>query len=124
MGRPAQGNPPCCTSSRVDADPWLSMSRSRRDGINESELADWRNHNVGFVFQTFNLIPVLTAYENIELPLLLTRLKAGERRVKCRRRSARRAGRPPPSPAAPAIRRSGTTRAIAAAGHDPADRRR
>jgi putative ABC transport system ATP-binding protein len=48
--------------------------------LNESELADWRNQNVGFVFQTFNLIPVLTAYENIELPLLLTRLKGRERK--------------------------------------------
>ena len=48
--------------------------------LNESQLADWRNHNVGFIFQTFNLIPVLTAAENVELPLLLTRLGRAQRR--------------------------------------------
>ena len=48
--------------------------------LGESDLADWRNQNVGFVFQTFNLIPVLTAFENVELPLLLTSLGSRRRR--------------------------------------------
>ncbi len=48
------------------------------------ELAAWRSENVGFVFQGFNLIPVLTAQENVELPLLLTHLSARERREHAR----------------------------------------
>jgi len=49
--------------------------------MTERELTHWRNQNIGFVFQTFNLIPVLTAFENVELPLLLTGLTRAERKA-------------------------------------------
>jgi putative ABC transport system ATP-binding protein len=48
--------------------------------FNDGQIARWRNEHIGYVFQTFNLIPVLTAFENVELPLLLTRLNAQQRR--------------------------------------------
>jgi len=48
--------------------------------LSESELAEWRASNVGFIFQFYNLIPVLTAFENVELPLLLSKLSKTERR--------------------------------------------
>src|SRR5579859_8161664 len=47
--------------------------------LNDRQIAHWRNENVGFIFQSFNLIPVLTAMENVELPLKLTNLKKQER---------------------------------------------
>ena len=47
--------------------------------LSDREIAHWRNAHVGFVFQSFNLIPVLTAIENVELPLKLTTLKKKER---------------------------------------------
>lgn len=48
--------------------------------FNDAQSARWRNEHVGYVFQAFNLIPVLTAFENVELPLLLTKLSAAQRR--------------------------------------------
>jgi putative ABC transport system ATP-binding protein len=48
--------------------------------LSERELADWRAHNVGFIFQFYNLLPVLTAFENVELPLLLTGLPGRQRK--------------------------------------------
>ena len=47
--------------------------------LSERQIARWRNIHIGFIFQNFNLIPVLTALENVELPLKLTHLKKGER---------------------------------------------
>ena len=49
--------------------------------LSEGQLADWRARNVGFIFQFYNLLPVLTAFENVELPLLLTDLSARQRRA-------------------------------------------
>jgi putative ABC transport system ATP-binding protein len=48
--------------------------------LGESALAKWRANNVGFIFQFYNLIPVLTAFENVELPLLLTKLSKAQRK--------------------------------------------
>src|SRR4029078_4514345 len=48
--------------------------------FNDGQSARWRNEHIGYIFQTFNLIPVLTAFENVELPLFLTKLNAQQRR--------------------------------------------
>jgi putative ABC transport system ATP-binding protein len=63
-----------CTEGEVDV---MGTDLAK---LSESQLAAWRNGHIGYIFQTFNLIPVLTAFENVELPLLLTKLSKAERR--------------------------------------------
>src|ERR1700758_5542928 len=63
---------PSAGSITVDGDEITHMSGSK--------LTHWRARHVGFIFQMYNLIPVLTAYQNVELPLLLTKLSGAERR--------------------------------------------
>jgi len=58
----------------------VTVAGTEITGLSESELARWRARHIGFVFQFYNLISVLTAYENVELPLLLTSLSKAERR--------------------------------------------
>ena len=58
----------------------ITVGGERISNYSESELARWRTRNVGFVFQFYNLLPVLTAYENVELPLLLLPLTGAQRR--------------------------------------------
>ena len=57
----------------------IRVAGSEVSSMKPSQLAPWRARHVGFVFQQFNLLPVLTAYQNVELPLLLTRLSKKER---------------------------------------------
>ncbi|HEY1341737.1 MAG TPA: ABC transporter ATP-binding protein [Bryobacteraceae bacterium] len=65
MDRPTSGN--------------LQVLGHELGNMSERQIAHWRNENIGFIFQQFNLIPVLTALENVELPLKLTNLKKSER---------------------------------------------
>src|SRR6187397_103943 len=63
---------------RADAGE-IAVADHRIDGLSEGELAAWRAANIGFIFQFYNLMPMLTAAQNVELPLLLTRLNRKER---------------------------------------------
>ncbi|HTB75593.1 MAG TPA: ABC transporter ATP-binding protein [Polyangiaceae bacterium] len=58
----------------------VEVAGKRLEGLGEGALAKWRSSTIGFVFQSYNLLPVLTALENVELPLLLTALGSAERK--------------------------------------------
>jgi len=58
----------------------ITVGGRRIDQLSSGQLAQWRAHNVGFVFQFYNLMPVLSAEGNVELPLLLTKLSGAQRR--------------------------------------------
>ncbi len=81
-GRPVRARRRCSTCSAasiaVDAGE-ITIADKRIDGLSESQLAAWRAANIGFIFQFYNLMPMLTAAQNVELPLLLTRLSRKER---------------------------------------------
>ena len=62
----------------------ITIDRRVISSMRETELARWRADHIGFIFQLYNLIPVLTAFENVELPLLLTRLSRQERQAHVR----------------------------------------
>ena len=62
----------------------IRISGQELGSMTEAQRAHWRSQNVGFIFQTYNLLPVLTAAENVELPLLLTSLPSSERKQRAR----------------------------------------
>jgi putative ABC transport system ATP-binding protein len=66
LDRPSQGS--------------VEVAAKRLENMSEGALAKWRSSTIGFVFQSYNLLPVLTALENVELPLLLTALGSAERK--------------------------------------------
>jgi putative ABC transport system ATP-binding protein len=58
----------------------IEVAGQALQSMSDNELAEWRSRTIGFIFQSYNLLPVLTAIDNVELPLLLTKLGSAERR--------------------------------------------
>jgi putative ABC transport system ATP-binding protein len=67
----------------------LEVCGHELNGLDDDQLASWRNLHVGFIFQNYNLVPVLDAFENVELPLLITGAGRGERRDRVEQALAR-----------------------------------
>ena len=61
----------------TDGELWIDGTNVAK--LSRSQLADWRAHNIGYIFQLYNLVPVLSAYENVELPLLIHAVSRSER---------------------------------------------
>jgi putative ABC transport system ATP-binding protein len=62
----------------------IEVAGTELSKLSEGDLAEWRSRNIGFIFQFYNLLPVLTAAENVEMPLLLTKLGKSDRRERVR----------------------------------------
>ena len=98
----------------------IEVGGDRIDNMSGGRLSAWRARHIGFVFQLYNLLPVLTAARNVELPLLLTKLGKADRRKRVAGRAVGRRARGSRQPLpAPALGRPGTARR-----HRPRDRHR
>ena len=87
------------------------VAGERIDKLSRGALADWRARHIGFIFQFYNLLPVLTAEANVEVPLLLTNLSRGAApQARADRAAAGRSGRSRQAQAERAVRRSAAAR--------------